>query len=229
MARSMADRAHAAVELAAGRPDTAAQHALASVAAADEVGMPVDAALSRTLAGRALAQAGQHERAVTELRRAAEDLHACGALRYRAAAESELRKLGQHISRRTRPGNRHGSGIESLTSRERQIAQLVVDRKTNREIAETLFLSPKTVETHMRTLFHKLECLLPRRGRARSRAIRYVTGVLIPLFQLTAGQEYPELDPGRRADVEVTAPSTTDLDRSVPTRRNPRPPAPRVN
>ena len=157
VAHSMADRAHAAVALAAGRPDTAAQHALASAAAADEVGMPVEAALSRTLAGRALAQAGQPERAVTELRRAAEALHACGALRYRAAAESELRKLGQHISRRTKPGNRHGSGIESLTSRERQIAQLVVDRKTNREIAETLFLSPKTVETHMRTLFHKLD------------------------------------------------------------------------
>ena len=157
VARCMADRAHAAVALAADRPDTATQHALASAAAADEVGMPVEAAVSRTLAGRALAQAGQSERAVTELRRAAEDLHACGALRYRAAAESELRKLGQHISRRTRPGNRHGSGIESLTSRERQIAQLVVDRKTNRQIAETLFLSPKTVETHMRTLFHKLE------------------------------------------------------------------------
>ena len=119
--------------------------------------MPVEAALSRTLAGRALAQAGQPERAVTELRRAAEDLHACGALRYRAAAEFELRRLGQHIHRRTKPGNPHGSGIESLTSRELQIARLVVDRKTNPEIAETLFLSPKTVETHMRTLFHKLD------------------------------------------------------------------------
>ena len=157
VARSMADRAHAAVALAVGRPDAAAQHALASVAAADEVGMPVDAALSRILAGRALAQAGQPERAVTELQRAADDLHACGALRYRAAAESELRKLGRHIARRTKPGNRHGSGIESLTSREREIAQLVVDRRTNREIAETLFLSPKTVETHLRTLFHKLD------------------------------------------------------------------------
>jgi DNA-binding NarL/FixJ family response regulator len=157
VARSMADRALAAVALAAGRSDTAAQHALASSAVADEVGMPVDAALSRTLAGRAFAQAGQPERAVAQLRRAAEDFHACGALRYRAAAEFELRRLGQHIHRRTRPGNPHRSGIESLTARELQIARLVVDRKTNPEIAETLFLSPKTVETHMRTLFHKLD------------------------------------------------------------------------
>ena len=157
VAHCMANRAHAAVALAGGRPDTAAQHALASAAAAEEVGMPVEAALSRTLAGRGYAHAGQPERAVTELRHAAEVLHACGAVRYRAAAESELRKLGQHISRRTKPGNLQGSGVETLTARERQIAQLVVDRKTNREIAETLFLSPKTVETHMRTLFHKLE------------------------------------------------------------------------
>jgi ATP/maltotriose-dependent transcriptional regulator MalT len=157
VARAMAERALAAVALSAGSAESAAQHALASAAAADEVGMPVEAALSRTLAGRAYAQAGQRERAVAELRHAAEALHACGALRYRAAAESELRKLGQHISRRTKPGNLHGTGVETLTARERQIAQLVVDRKTNRQIAETLFLSPKTVETHLRTLFSKLD------------------------------------------------------------------------
>ena len=33
----------------------------------------------------------------------------------------------------------------------------MVDRKTNPQIAETLFLSPKTVETHMRNIFHKLD------------------------------------------------------------------------
>jgi DNA-binding CsgD family transcriptional regulator len=32
-----------------------------------------------------------------------------------------------------------------------------VDRRTNPEIAEALFLSPKTVETHLRHLFHKLD------------------------------------------------------------------------
>jgi DNA-binding NarL/FixJ family response regulator len=112
--------------------------------------MPVDAAVSRTLAGRALAQAGHSDRAVAELQHAAAELHACGALKYRAAAERELRRLGQHIHRRSQPGKADGSGVESLTSRELQIARLVVDRKTNPEIAEVLFLSPKTVETHMR-------------------------------------------------------------------------------
>jgi DNA-binding CsgD family transcriptional regulator/Cdc6-like AAA superfamily ATPase len=157
VARSMADRALAAVALAAGTPHTAAQHALASAATADEVGTPVDAALSRTLAGRALAQAGEPERALAQLSQAADQFHACGAVRYRAAAEFELRRLGQRIHRRTKPGDLHRSGVQSLTSRELEIARLVVDRRTNLEIAEALFLSPKTVETHLRHLFHKLD------------------------------------------------------------------------
>jgi DNA-binding CsgD family transcriptional regulator len=43
-----------------------------------------------------------------------------------------------------------------LTARELQVARLVVDRKTNPEIAAGLFLSPKTVESHLRNMFHKL-------------------------------------------------------------------------
>jgi ATP/maltotriose-dependent transcriptional regulator MalT len=157
MAASMGDRAAAAVALDAGDSDLAAKRALAAAAAADEVGAPVDAALARTLAGRALAQAGQPERAVTELKHAASKLQACGALRYRGAAERELRGLGHRIYRRTRPGTLDGTGVEALTERELQVARLVVDRRTNPEIAEALFLSPKTVETHMRNIFRKLD------------------------------------------------------------------------
>jgi hypothetical protein len=68
--------------------------ALAAAAAADGVGAPIEAALSRTLAGRTLAEAGERERAVAELRHAAAELEPCGALRYRDEAERELRKLG---------------------------------------------------------------------------------------------------------------------------------------
>jgi DNA-binding NarL/FixJ family response regulator len=157
MAASMGDRAAAAVALDAGDPDVAASRALAAATAADEVGAPVEAALARTLAGRALAQAGQRERAVAALKRAASELQACGALRYRAAAERELRVLGHRVHRRTRPGKSGGSGLEALTERELQIARLVVDRRTNPEIAEALFLSQKTVETHMRNIFRKLD------------------------------------------------------------------------
>jgi ATP/maltotriose-dependent transcriptional regulator MalT len=156
MADSMADRAAAAVALDAGDPDSAAERAIASAGAADEVAAPIETALSRTLAGRALAQAGQHERAAAELRRAAAELHACGALRYRAAAERELRILGHRFHRRTRPGQSDQGGVASLTERELQVARLVVDRRTNPEIADALFLSPKTVETHIRNIFRKL-------------------------------------------------------------------------
>ncbi|MFL5862305.1 MAG: response regulator transcription factor, partial [Solirubrobacteraceae bacterium] len=47
--------------------------------------------------------------------------------------------------------------VGSLTKRELEIARLVVDRRTNREIAEMLFLSPRTVETHVRNIFNKLD------------------------------------------------------------------------
>jgi DNA-binding CsgD family transcriptional regulator/tetratricopeptide (TPR) repeat protein len=151
-----ADRAAAAVALHAGDPTRAAERALASAAAADEVGAPIEAALSRTLAGRALAQGGHGERATAELERAVAELNQCGALRYRNEAERELRKLGHSIHRRTRPGKTDGIGIASLTERELEIARLVVDRKTNSEIAAALFLSPKTIETHLRNIFRKL-------------------------------------------------------------------------
>ena len=95
--------------------------------------------------------------AAAELERAAAAFDSFGSARYRAAAEQELRKLGRTIHRRTRPGKADATGVGSLTARELEIARLVVDRKTNPEIAAALFLSPKTVETHLRNIFHKLD------------------------------------------------------------------------
>jgi ATP/maltotriose-dependent transcriptional regulator MalT len=156
MAACWADRAAAAVELSGGDAVRAAACARASATAAESAGAPVEAALSRTLAGAALARAGERDRAATELRRAARDFEERGALRYRDEAERELRKLGYRIHRRTRPGRAAGPGIESLTGRELQLARLVADRKTNSEIAAELFLSQKTVETHLRNIFRKV-------------------------------------------------------------------------
>ena len=155
MADAWAGRATAAVDLQAGDPTRAAERAVASATAADEVGAPVEAALSRVLAGRALAETGEGDRATTELRRAAHDFELCGALRYRDEAEHELRKLGHHIHRRTR-GKVDGTGVDSLTRRELEVARLVVDRRTNLEIAAELFLSQKTVESHLRNIFRKI-------------------------------------------------------------------------
>ena len=106
--------------------------------------------------GLALVFRSDVEGAAAELRRAARDFETCGALRHRDEAERELRKLGHHIHRRTRSGKADGTGIDSLTEREEQVARLVVDRKTNPEIAADLFLSQKTVETHLRNIFRKV-------------------------------------------------------------------------
>ena len=92
---------------------------------------------------------------------------ACGAVPHRNAAEQELRGLGRRVHRRTRPGAPDGEGLSALTEREPQIADLVVDRKTNAEIAGELFLSPKTVETHLRNIFRKARRVVARGARAR--------------------------------------------------------------
>ena len=157
LATALASRAVAAVTLELGDPATAARQALAAADAATDVGAHVEAARARVLAGQALARAGKRDEAVAELGRAIRQLDSYGAVRYRQAAEHDLRKLGQSIHRRTLPGDVHARGIQSLTQREKEIAWLVVDRRTNPQIAHELFLSIKTIETHMRNVFRKLD------------------------------------------------------------------------
>ena len=156
MAGAMAGLAAAAVALDAGEPARAAERAVVAAAALEDVGDFFDAAVARTLAGRALAEAGALDEAAAELERAAAAFDSFGSHRYRAEAERELRKLGRSIHHRTRPGKTDGGGIEALTERELQVARLVVDRKTNPQIAAELFLSLKTVESHLRNTFRKL-------------------------------------------------------------------------
>jgi DNA-binding NarL/FixJ family response regulator len=120
----------------------------------EAVGARLDAATGRLVAGRALAALGATERAVAELEPAAAAFAAMGAVRLRDEAERELRGLGRRVYRRTGPAT--ASGLESLTERELEVARLVVDRRTNAEIAASLFLSKKTVETHLRNIFAKL-------------------------------------------------------------------------
>jgi DNA-binding CsgD family transcriptional regulator len=152
-----AERAAAHMALASGDPAEAARRALASAEMADALGTPIEAAQSRLLAGRGLAGADRPDAAVEVLQQAASAFDALGALRYRDEAERELRRFGsRRPHRRTRAGQRDATGVESLTERELQVARLIVDRRTNPQIAAELFLSTKTVESHVRNLFHKL-------------------------------------------------------------------------
>jgi DNA-binding NarL/FixJ family response regulator len=156
VAQALGNRAMAAVALDTGDAQCAADRALASADLAEEAGARIEAGLSRTLAGRALIQASDADRGAAELERAATTFEECGAPRYRDRAEQELRALGRTVHRRSRRGASDGSGVESLSGRELEVARLVVDRRTNAEIASELFLSVKTVETHLRNIFRKL-------------------------------------------------------------------------
>jgi DNA-binding CsgD family transcriptional regulator len=149
--------AAAALALDRGAPSAAAEHALEAVAMLEPVAAHFDVARARELAGRALARAGERELAAEQLELAAAAFDSFGSLRWRDQAERELRRAGRHVHRRTRPGERHSGGVASLTARELEIALLVVDRRTNPEIAERLFLSQKTIETHLRNIFRKVD------------------------------------------------------------------------
>jgi DNA-binding CsgD family transcriptional regulator len=156
MPEAMAALAAGEVALAHGDAARAAERALTAASLLDGVGDLFDAAAARVLAGRALAGSGDRESAIAELERAAEAFGSFGSVRYRSDAERELRKLGRSRSRRSRPGKPVEAGIAALTARELELARLVVDRKTNPEIAAALFLSQKTVESHLRNIFRKL-------------------------------------------------------------------------
>jgi DNA-binding NarL/FixJ family response regulator len=152
-----ARRARAAVLLASDDATGAAAAALDAAQAADAAGARIEGARSRTLAGKALNAAGERDRAIAELESAEIVLADCGAERFHQEAARELRRLGRRASPRTRRGRADAAGIESLSGRELEVALLVVDRKTNPEIAADLFLSKKTVESHLRNIFRKLD------------------------------------------------------------------------
>jgi DNA-binding CsgD family transcriptional regulator len=71
-----------------------------------------------------------------------------------ARIRSRLRRLG--VRRRIVAPDRPRVGWPSLTRAERHVAQLVTEGKTNREIAEQLFVSPHTVSAHLRRIFDKM-------------------------------------------------------------------------
>ena len=152
---AIALRTRAAVEHAAGDHDAAARSFQQAAEVARSIGARLPAAFAIGSAGQALAAAGDRTGAVALLREAERELHAYGSVRVRDELRRDLRKLGARSEPRG-PAAAGDSGVEALTKREREIADLVTDRRTNREIAAALFLSEKTVESHLRNIFIKL-------------------------------------------------------------------------
>jgi ATP/maltotriose-dependent transcriptional regulator MalT len=150
-----AARVRAGLLAAHGNHAEAAEVALAPVAGAEEAGSLVDAAYMRVIAGRALGASGDRAGAIELLEGAEAALERYRAGRLAKIAARELRRLGRGRRQRSRAALDSG-GVESLSDRELEVAELVRARRTNVQIAAELFLSRKTIDTHMTNIFRKL-------------------------------------------------------------------------
>jgi DNA-binding NarL/FixJ family response regulator len=114
---------------------------------------PARLELTRSLAelGAALRRGKQLTEARDFLREAAELAQQCGAERLEERIDEELRIAGARRRRRA------FSGADSLTPSERRVATAAAAGATNREIAQDLFVSLRTVEMHLTNTYRKLD------------------------------------------------------------------------
>jgi DNA-binding CsgD family transcriptional regulator len=116
---------------------------------------PSQARLEHALAllelGAATRRAGRRADARKPLREALELARACGADAVAVRAHEELVAAG------ARPRRDPVESRSNLTASERRVARLAAEGMTNREIAQALFLTENTIETHLRSVFRKLE------------------------------------------------------------------------
>ena len=101
--------------------------------------------------GSALRRANRRKEAREPLREGLAIAHRCGAAHLEERARTELQAAG------ARPRKVLLAGVDALTPSELRVAQMAAEGMTNREIAQALTVTPKTVETHMRHIFQKLD------------------------------------------------------------------------
>jgi DNA-binding NarL/FixJ family response regulator len=131
--------------------------------------LPFEAAQTQVRAGVALAAAGERAQGVEQLTSAYRTARKLGARPLAARAVQELAALGEKVEQRL--GRRAAAllGGPGLSRRELEVIRLVALGQTNREIARELFLSPRTVDMHVRHILGKLRC------RSRADATRKAT------------------------------------------------------
>jgi ATP/maltotriose-dependent transcriptional regulator MalT len=156
---ALAALAHALGEiaLAEGEPELAAEQLGRAVELHRSLRIPAERAQILHRSGVALAAAGERELAIerhAEAYRVARNL-AARPLAGRAA--SAIEELGESVEQRLGRVATDGEG-SPLTRRELEVVRLVADGRTNREIAEELFLSPRTIDMHVRNILAKLDC-----------------------------------------------------------------------
>jgi DNA-binding CsgD family transcriptional regulator len=107
--------------------------------------------------GAALRRGNQRAEARRALQDGVERAERCGARSLAEHGRTELRAAG---GRSSEPS---GTGVASLTVAERRVAELAAEGRSNPEIAQVLFVTRKTVETHLGHVYRKLE--IARRGQ----------------------------------------------------------------
>ncbi|HEY6748567.1 MAG TPA: AAA family ATPase [Mycobacteriales bacterium] len=113
-------------------------------------GPSFDTARTQLLLGEHLRRERRRVEARPHLRQAVETFARLGARPWAERARTELRASGENVRRRDE------DGTPALTPQERQIAALVAGGASNKEAAAQLYLSPRTVDAHLRSVFAKL-------------------------------------------------------------------------
>ena len=158
---------------ATGDPDDTAPAAFERAAIGwDLLPRPYDALLARERQGRCLLRTGRTDAAIEVLTAVFGGLSELGARPAAARVAETLRQHGTDVPNPWR-GGRRGYGDE-LSPRELDVVRLLVGGRTNREIGQVLFLSPKTVARHLNSAMRKLG--VTSRTAAAVRAIE--TGVV---------------------------------------------------
>ena len=134
-----------------GDPDETLPYLEEAAAVLDGGTARLEQAKALTALGRALRAARRPTDAREPLQRAVELAEACSSERVRDIARAELAASG------ARPRRTALSGVASLTPSEERVARLAADGMTNREVAQKLFVTPKTVEVHLSNAYRKLE------------------------------------------------------------------------
>ena len=144
--------------LANGDPDSAAEQLGRAVAVHRDLDLPFARAEIELRAGVALAAAGEREPALDLLADAYRTARKLGARPLAAEASREVAALNESVAERLGPKAAAHADGPGLTRRELEVVRLVAVGRTNREIATELFLSPRTVDMHVRNLLRKLDC-----------------------------------------------------------------------